>query len=697
MLRKSLIAIACLIMAFTIVQGCGEGNEPLLSSTLSDDGLPPHSPSWRDTPYTIEKIYEEHYKVTLQWNKVTTNKDNNPKGNVAGYKILKADANGNLISTFMTPTQPGSSYEFFVDTDPNLKEGASFSYRVLAFDTYFRESNSSGPQLITITTQTSDKPKAVTGVNYKTQSDGNMSTVTLYWDPVKEYEDGASISTNLMGYEIYRSDGSIRPNIPLAIVTPENVSYVDTGISDRSRTYRYWLRSVDNKGAKSSFTSPVAISFEDILDPSNLNDFDDAVNAPAAPHITKVAMVTLADGSTEWTVEWEAPYYNSDGTVLDDANVYKVYRSDSVNGIYSVVGITASRRFVYTTPSTKSYYYRVSCLDDAVPPNEGLWSGAGYDGINSASTTFLPDINGQDTAGRVIGFVMDPVATSGSSVGLLWNDMGTGNEIDRYSVYRSLYAEGPYKKLGTVTDIDLASGQTYTYTDSRNILTGKEYFYRISAENAAGESGLSYFIKTRVASQGDLVYEAEQLFLRTDLQVPALTGTITPPFLMNTVTDTGAGQLYVPQSPGSVTPSGTNNNYVLLRGAPLPFDGTWEVKVRFRDNSMNGNYLMTIHPSATVGGVIIGGIVNSSNGEPDLDGDRLIGSFQLFPASPATGTWIETGVQNVQIASTYVGEEDDYIWFKFQYVAQGSGASGTGANPNYNGQLEIDSISFKRR
>jgi hypothetical protein len=224
MYKKTILVIFIILCSLAVIQGCGEGNEPLLSSTLTDDGTPPHSPSWRDTPYTIEKLYEEHYKVTLQWNKVTTNRDNNPKDNLAGYKILKADANGNLISTFMTPTQPGSSYEFYVDTDPNLKEGKSFSYRLIAFDTYFRESTTSGPQLVNITTQSSDKPKAVTGLRYDALSgSGQTATVILYWEAVKEYEDGSSVSSNLQGYEIYRSDGSIRPDIPLAIVTPENL------------------------------------------------------------------------------------------------------------------------------------------------------------------------------------------------------------------------------------------------------------------------------------------------------------------------------------------------------------------------------------------------------------------------------------------------------------------------------------------
>lgn len=686
MIKKTILLIGFILTVIAAIQGCGEGSEPLLSSTLKDDGIPPHSPSWRDTPYTIEKLYEEHYKVTLQWNKVTTNRDNNPKGNVAGYKILKADANGNLVSTFMTPIQPGSSYEFFVDANPNLKEGTSYSYRLMAFDTYFRESTTSGPQLINIVTLSADKPKAVTGLRFETQMNGNVTMVYLFWDPVKEYEDGASVSNNLLGYEIYRADGSVRPTIPLAIVTPENVSYVDTGITDRTKTYRYWIRAVDNKGSKSSYSSPMAVSFLNIENPSTGNDYDDAINVPGAPHITKVKMLTLADGSTEWSVEWEAPVQNSDGTTCDDLSVFKIYRSDSINGIYTVVGITASRKFVYTTPSTKSYYYRISALDDSVPPNEGAWSGAGYDGIDSGGNTFLPDINGPDTAGRQLNFALNPTATTTSGIGLQWYDMGTGTEIDRYNVYRSLFPEGPYAKIGSVTDINRPQSDAYTYTDTRNIIQDKRYYYRLTGENVAGESGLSYYVTSRVIQQGTKTYEAEDINVDGTQSEPDLVLAPGRPFVSNAPMGDGSGIIYAPITRNSTTAPTSQNNYLMMRGSPLEFSGTYEVEVRYLDDLTSGDYTLFIQPCRHI-------ILLGSDGTPDYDVRNVIGQVTLdHPTNPPTGNMITKKV-TVSVASNFVDETDDYVWFRLQYTGQ----PGYSTDASYEGYLKLDYIKFTKK
>lgn len=689
MYKKTILLICIILCLIAVIQGCGEGDEPLLSSTLTDDGTPPHSPSWRDTPYTIEKLYEEHYKVTLQWNKVTTNRDNNPKDNLAGYKLLKSDANGNLISTFMTPTQPGSSYEFYVDTDPNLQEGKSFSYRLIAFDTYFRESTTSGPQLINISTQNSDKPKAVSGLRYDALSgNGQTASVILYWDSVKEYEDGSSISSNLQGYEIYRSDGSIRPEIPLAIVTPENLSYVDTGISDREKTYRYWIRAVDNKGAKSSYSSAMAVSFDAITNPPNNSDYDDNVNVPGAPHVTKVSMLTLADGSTEWTIEWEAPEKNSDNTDLDDINQYKIYRADSVDGIYSIIGVTASRKFVYTTSSTKSYYYRVSCIDDSIPANEGLWSGAGYDGINSGSTTFLPDINGQDIYGKKISLAINPVSTTDTAIGIQWYDMGTGSDIDVYKIYRSLFSEGPYQLIGSVADTDRADNTAYEYNDSRNLLGGKTYYYRIAATNVAGECGLSYYVKSTVTLIGQIKYEFESLSYGDANHVPALVSGGNPSISF-TDADTSRAMTYTPQTSATTSPVNEINNCAVFKMNPINYQGTYEFTVRYLDNENCGNYVIALHPCNH----LFGNLGGQSLGTFDSDTDNIIGTVSITPDNPATNTWKEVKT-TIQLAEKFSDDTDDYIWVRVQYVAQGAGST-TAAG--YDGRCVLDWIQFDKQ
>lgn len=82
-------------------------------------------------------------------------------------------------------------------------------------------------------------------------------------------------------------------------------------------------------------------------------------------------------------------------------------------------------------------------------------------------------------------------ATAGSSyITVTWNSI---SGADNYNVYRSTSASGTYSFVSTA--------YSTTYTDY-NVNAGTTYYYKVTAENSAGESSKSSYASAKIASSG---------------------------------------------------------------------------------------------------------------------------------------------------------------------------------------------------
>ncbi len=91
--KYNYVFLAVFIFAIMVFVGCTQSTNNSSSSSVipwSDDGVEPNNPTWKiDTPYVVQKLTEQFYQVTLDWNRVSTNKYEQVKKNIVGYNIFR--------------------------------------------------------------------------------------------------------------------------------------------------------------------------------------------------------------------------------------------------------------------------------------------------------------------------------------------------------------------------------------------------------------------------------------------------------------------------------------------------------------------------------------------------------------------------------------------------------------------------------
>ncbi len=665
MFKKGIISLTlllCLVWLIVGTQGCGEGDNQLLSEAMRDDGIEPNTPTWKSIPYDVEKVSEDRYRVTLYWNKVTTNKLGHPKANIAGYKILKSDVNENLIDTFWTGTRSGSQAEYFIDTDTGNIENKRYIYRIIAFDTYLRDSSASAPQLVNIIEAAGEKPRAPSDFNYVVM---NEQQIVLYWKPVTSYQDGTNIDQNLKGYEIYRSTTTTRPDIPLALVSQDVTSYVDSEL-DYDETYYYWISAVDLNGAKSSYSDPLHAKINLTSQPNTLNDAQNFLNFPAAPHMSSISSTNNSNGTVTWTLYWERPLYNADKTVYEDHALYKIYRCESPEGFYQLVGVSSTTEFWFTVPTIINYYFRVTAVDQY--SNESLPSGTGYDKAS------LPNLNKS-----TLNFRLGP--SDDEEVMVRWNDVGVGSENDYYYLYRSLRPEGPYAQVGGgSTDDDRATD--YEVLDT-TVVKDVTYYYRLRGSNSSGLGGYTYYVKSG-AEATTASWEVEEMDV--DAAFPGLaTYTGEPPTTSNTPSaaiwsDAGASAgtsiMYTPDFDGPTI----NDDYLQWESPIRKSAGVYKVRIRYKNTKDDagmemGNYRIDIYRESW-----FGVLLRTPEGTP-----RASISIQYDDSGDHNEAYMYSDYVDVDL------DRDKYIYFRAYWTGAGQ-ATQPAAN---NGRLYIDAVDIE--
>lgn len=250
--------------------------------------------------------------------------------------------------------------------------------------------------------------------------------------------------SNATGYKIYRSTSKKGSYKLIKTITNGNTTSYKNSKLKTGQTYYYKVQAVGKTGGYEGVGKLSAIaSGKSVLQTS----------------ITYVQSVN----STRLKLAWKP---------VADATGYRIARSTSKNGKYTVVGeLTTGKATTYTDTDVKSgkaYYYKVSVRNE----NNGVKGYSEYSGV---------------LGGRVLKTVEPetPKSVSAASIQLSWKAVsGAGG----YQIYRSTEEKKGYSRIATIS-----SGKTVTYKDTPP-KTNTTYYYRIRSFNrSSGKIGYGNF------------------------------------------------------------------------------------------------------------------------------------------------------------------------------------------------------------
>ncbi len=329
-----------------------------------------------------------------------------------------------------------------------------------------------------------------TGTTY---SDTAITVNTTYWYKVKACNRAgcSELSEPDSGY----AAGEGMPEVPTGVSATDGL-YTDRvrvtwNASPGATSYEVW-RDVTQGGPYVLRGTVAGTTFDDrdaspgvlywykvkacnALGCSAFSAADSGFTYPGAPD--PVTNVSASDGTYDnrVVVTWTA----SPGTAT-----YQVDRADSEGGPYAQIGTTTTTTYTDTTVVVgTTYWYRVracnaaGCSANSVPDSGFAQAGAGGGGGGGGGgTTPLP---GQPSGvSATDGAHSDKIVVTWSSV----------SGATSYRVYRSATS-----MINILTDriAEVPSGSTSYHDAAADLVLCREYWYAVSAMNAAGEGPLS--------------------------------------------------------------------------------------------------------------------------------------------------------------------------------------------------------------
>ena len=197
------------------------------------------------------------------------------------------------------------------------------------------------------------------------------------------------------------------------------------------------------------------VFFASCDDPAGSDTTEPPPEAPATPS----GLTLSVDSSTSVYLTWSA---------VTGASFYRVYRSGSSGGTYSLIGSPSSRSFLNTgLTAGATYYYKVSAVN--------------YNGDESAQSGWARITpNSLPSAPSSVVAIPRP----SSEIMVCWSRISNAST---YRVYRSTSSAGPYSFVGSYDTSQLNSFGGYSNSGT----AGTTYYYRVSAVNDAGEGSQS--------------------------------------------------------------------------------------------------------------------------------------------------------------------------------------------------------------
>jgi len=467
--KYNYVFLAVFIFAIMVFVGCTQSTNNSSSSSSvipwSDDGVEPNNPTWKiDTPYVVQKLTEQFYQVTLDWNPVTTNKYDQVKKNIVGYYIFRR-REGGADKKVATTTDDN-----YVDKSAELIDGEKFIYTVVAFDNLLRQSAPSAPQIIRLQPTTGSVPKPPMNVFFapsrQTVFGSDRGAIIVSWDPPKQNTDGSTLD-DLKEFEIERHSGNVNVWQSIAKVPSGINVFSDSNLV--MGTYYYRVRAIDKMGNYSQYVdgSYTLMGKMDNIPPGTPSNL-------------------IASGDAQVLLTWVKPEKDADGKSLDLAG-FKVYRKRlDVDETYQLVKVLPPDTMWTDTEVNMDTYYQYSI--------------ASFDNSGNESRMSKPATNkvGIDFPDTPAGLTVRMQALG--QVRIVWQPVVGAVS---YRIYRSEFSDGVYAQIG----------QPLSTEFTNSITVGKTYYYKVCAVSSTGREG-SY--TNYVTVSGDVAYrtlEAERHIL----------------------------------------------------------------------------------------------------------------------------------------------------------------------------------------
>jgi outer membrane protein assembly factor BamB/fibronectin type 3 domain-containing protein len=449
-------------------------------------------------PHELRAI-GENKKVNLFWNAPY----DDGGLSIINYSIYKGTISG--TEKLFTKIGDITTYE-----DSDVVNGITYYYQITANNTLGESAKSNEASAI---------PGKIPSAPYNLTASPSNSQITLTWNA--PYDDGG---LNIIGYSIYK--GTISGTEKLFTKTGDITTYEDSDVVN-GITYYYQITANNTLGESAKSNEAIAISGE----------------IPSAPY-----NLTASPSNSQITLTWNAPIDNGGFLKLN----YKVYRNGIcikilenvfeyvdmglINGMNYSYNISALNKIgegpksngVWATPRTvpsaprdlKVTYQKAQLFLTWLVPDDnggaqimnysiyrGTKSGCetllikGYSGGTSwIDTNIIIDskyfyiVSAVNVAGEGIrsneGNAMSGLPPglpkglsaigSNSQIHLKWSVPKTGGRPNHYNIYRADSQIGNYTLI--------ASTNTTEYKDT-GLKNGKNYWYKINAENALGLSG----------------------------------------------------------------------------------------------------------------------------------------------------------------------------------------------------------------
>ena len=326
---------------------------------------------------------------------------------------------------------PGPTNRIAQPTTPGYVDNAApgiYFYRVTAEDAAGNAGPPTNEATATVTTDTTP-PSAPTGLTGPVVG----STVNLAW----------SASTDNVGvvrYNVHRGTTTgFTPSTANRIAQPAGTSYADAGLA--SGTYYYRVTAEDAAGNVSAPSAELSATIGD-------------TTAPTAP-----GGLTANAAGTSISLQWTAA---TDNLAVVRYNVHRGTTSGFTPSASNRVGQPTGLTYSDGPLAPGTYFYKVTAEDAA--GNVGPVS-------NTASAT-IADTTPPSTPGSL-------VANGGAGqAALSWSASTDNVAVVRYNVHRSTVA-GFVPSGGN----RVAQPTSTTYTD---VVAAGTYFYKVTAEDAAG-------------------------------------------------------------------------------------------------------------------------------------------------------------------------------------------------------------------
>ena len=359
----------------------------------------------------------------------------NASDNNASAFVIERSLNEN--DDFETIAQPLSGALTYTDT--GMIAGTTYYYRMKAINS-FGESDYS----VTLIASAFDNPPNPPSVLRSPSA--TTSSISLSWNDNSDNEDG---------FQIERSDDPDAAQFQLIATVDANITIFEDnnlglGFAPFS-LHHYRIRAV-NEAGNSVYSSPLsAYTLKQV---------------PLAPQNFSVdtTQTTLSSVLLSWD------YTDTDNSRIAEQFEIQYAINDIANNISSVSILDAATRSftIDDLQAGTTYVFRMFSRN----------SGGVSDYTSTQSETTLSPLNAPS---QLVAQTSDGIQ---QSIDLSWLD--NSNNENGFNIYRSSSAAGPFDNL-----IASVPANTQFFEDSEGLAVNARYYYRISAYNAFGETGLS--------------------------------------------------------------------------------------------------------------------------------------------------------------------------------------------------------------